>query len=93
MGGIAPAVVLLETKNVKFFHHSHKEKSYSAGGESGFSSSSKILFIACVDAVGVAGFIGRCCTAGRSTSSSTEPKNNHTLNIHSKSKLQENFKH
>jgi hypothetical protein len=52
----------------------NKEKFYSAGGESGFSSSSKIIFIACVDAVGVVAFIGRCCTDGRSTSSSTEPK-------------------
>jgi hypothetical protein len=46
MGGIDPVAVLLESKDSNFVYHSNKEKSYSAGGESGFSSSSRIIFIA-----------------------------------------------
>jgi len=46
MGGIDPASVLLESKDSNFVYHSNKENSYSAGGESGFSSSSRIIFIA-----------------------------------------------
>jgi hypothetical protein len=68
-------------------------KSYSAGGESGFSSSSRMIFIAWFDAVGVFVFVERCCNEGRSTSSSTKPKkiffyfNSNSIKILNQSKI------
>jgi hypothetical protein len=49
-------------------------KSYSAGGDSGYSSSSSMIFIACVGTVCVFTLVVRCCTDGRSSSSSTRAK-------------------
>jgi len=83
MNSLLSSFSLPEEKNwIKFWKctslqtapDSAHSKSYSGVGDSGFSSSSSIIFIACVEGICGFVFVVRCCSDGRSSSSSGRAK-------------------